>query len=312
MTADLAQLVEDYLRVRRSLGFKLKDDGHVLAGFLDYLAAHGTDQVTVANALGFATARPGLSRRRQALLLSAVRGFARWAHTVDASVQVPPARLLPARPTRAAPYIYTPAEISALLAAAGRLRPAMRAATFTSLVALMAATGVRTGEAIGLDVADFDHAAGTLTVTGKYGKVRRLPLHATVVDGLAGYLRLRGQLLPAAGCPALLVSSTGRRLWPSTVHPTFRAVADQAGLVAVTPACRPRLLDLRHTFAVSTMLDAYRRGGDPAVILPVLSTWLGHARPGDTYWYLTGTAELLAAATARLESHRGHGEADPS
>jgi integrase/recombinase XerD len=307
MTADLAQLVEDYLRVRRSLGFKLKDDGHVLAGFLDYLAAHGTDEVTVENALGFATARPGVSQRRQALLLSAVRGFARWAHTADASVQVPPARLLPARPTRAAPYIYTPAEISALLAAAGRLRPAMRAATFTSLVALMAATGVRTGEAIGLDVADFDHAAGTLTVTGKYGKVRRLPLHATVVDGLAGYLRLRGQLLPAAGCPALLVSSTGRRLWPSTVHPTFRAVADQAGLVAVTPACRPRLLDLRHTFAVSTMLDAYRCGGDPSVILPVLSTWLGHARPGDTYWYYSDSRVIPMPAPSCAQEARDLG-----
>lgn len=312
MTAGLAQLVEDYLGIRRSLGYKLEDNERLLARFLEYLTAAGSDAVTVENALGFATAKTGASRRRQALRLSAVRGFARWAHTVDPTIQVPPARLLPARPTRAAPYIYTAAEITALLTAAGRLRPAIRAATFTALVALMAATGIRTGEAMSLNIADFDQRSATLTVTGKYGKVRMLPVHPTVADGLAGYLRQRERLLPAGDCPALLVSSTGLRLYPTVVYPTFHALLEQAGLAAVSPTCRPRLYDLRHTFAVSTMLDAYRGGADPAVILALLSTWLGHAEPGDTYWYLSGTAELLAAATARLESHRGHDGTGPS
>ena len=299
MSAASAQMVRDYLRVRRVLGYKLISTEHVLFGFVDYLNAHGTDQVTVEHALGFATARGG-STRTQALRLSAIRCFARWAHTLDPTVQIPPPRLLPARPTRSAPYIYTEAEVGALLAAADSLRPAIRAATLHTLIALMAATGIRTGEAIGLNIVDFNRSAGTLTVTGKYGKVRMLPLHPTAIDGLSDYLQQRRRLLPAIDCPALLISVNGRRLPPSTVHPTFRSVVRQAGLTAVSPSCRPRLHDLRHRFAVATMLDAYQSGEDPAVVLPVLSTWLGHAQPGDTYWYMTGTAELLAAATARV------------
>jgi len=173
-----------------------------------------------------------------------------------------------------------------------------------TLIALMAATGIRTGEAIGLDVTSLDHAAATLRVTGKYGKTRLLPLHPSVLAGLTDYLDARARLLPTGNCPALLISSTGRRLPPSTVHPTFRAVAEAAGLRPASIACRPRLHDLRHTFAVTTMLDAYRSGANPAVVLPILSTWLGHADPSDTYWYLTGTSELLAAATERLEAHQ--------
>lgn len=219
-------------------------------------------------------------------------------------MQVPPARLLPARPTRAAPYIYGDDQIQALLAATDQLRPAIRAATFHTLIALMAATGVRTGEAIGLDVTSLDLAAATLRVTGKYGKTRLLPLHPSVLSGLTDYLDARARLLPAGACPALLISTTGRRLSPSTVHPTFRAVAKAARLEPVSSACRPRLHDLRHTFAVTTMLDAYRSGADPAAVLPILSTWLGHTDPSDTYWYLTGTSELLAAAADRLEHHR--------
>ena len=148
------------------------------------------------------------------------------------------------------------------------------------------------------------HSAATLRITGKYGKTRLLPLHPSVVDGLTAYLNTRDRLLPASACPALLISSTGRRLPPSTVHPTFRAVVKAAGLGPASTACRPRLHDLRHTFAVNSMLDAYLTGADPAAILPILSTWLGHTEPRDTYWYLTGTSELLAAAADRLARHR--------
>jgi integrase/recombinase XerD len=311
MTAASAQMVRDYLRVRRVLGYKLVSTEHVLFGFVDYLNAQGTDQVTVEHALGFATAGGG-STRTQALRLSAIRCFARWAHTLDPTVQIPPPRLLPARPTRSAPYIYTEAEVGAMLAVADRLRPSIRAATLHTLIALMAATGIRTGEAIRLNIVDFNRSAGTLTVTGKYGKVRMLPLHPTATDGLSDYLQQRQRLLPATDCPALLISVNGRRLPASTVHPVFRGIVGQAGLTAVSPSCRPRLHDLRHSFAVATMLDAYQSGDDPAAVLPVLSTWLGHAEPGDTYWYMTGTAELLAAATARLNGHRIHQSIDPT
>ena len=279
-------MVQDYLRVRRALGFALVEVGHTLEGFLAYLHAHGSDAVTIDNALAYATAAQGASRRTQALRLSAVRGFTRWAHTLDASIQVPPARLLPARPTRAVPFIYTTGQVADLLGAADRLHPAIRAATFHALVALMAATGIRTGEALGLGLDDFDPHAGTLTVTGKYHKIRTLPLHHSVVDALGDYVRQCPRPRPAGGGPPpLLISRGGGRLGRGSVHPTFRSLTAQVGLTAVSPACRPRLHDLRHTFAVNTLLDAYRRGEDPNVTLPILSTWLGHADPGDTYWY---------------------------
>lgn len=298
---NLQGLVADYLTVRRALGYKLDNAEHILGRFLGYLHDHHAHEVSVQHAVDFATAPPAGSPRTQALRLSAIRCFARWARCQDPDIEVPPGRLLPARPTRVAPYIYTAQEIQALLEAAGLLRPELRAATYRTLIGLMAATGIRTGEAIGLDIASLDRDGHTLRVIGKYGKIRMLPLHPTVVDALTGYLHQRDRLLPAGHCPALLISSRGTRLRPSTVHPTFRELLQRAGLKPASSSCRPRPHDLRHTFAVSTMLDAYRSGGDPAVVLPVLATWLGHTEPRDTYWYLSGTAELFAAATERLE-----------
>jgi site-specific recombinase XerD len=302
VSARLRQLVGDYLRIRRALGYQLQGTERLLFGFVDYLQERGSDIVSIEHALGFATAPVGASPRWQALRLSAVRCFARWAHTLDPQIQIPPARLMPARVSRAAPYIYTSEQIAALLAEAEQLRSPMRARTYHTLIALMAATGIRTGEAIGLDITDFDTQTGTLTVTGKYGKTRMLPLHPTVTEALTGYLRERVRLLPTTSSAALLVSTRGTRLLHQVVHLTFRSVANRAGLVAASSASRPRLHDLRHTFAVATMLDAYRSGDDPATVLPVLATWLGHVDPNDTYWYLTGTAELLAAANERLQT----------
>ena len=278
----LTTLLSDYLRVRRALGFKLEGTEILLSQFLAYLHEHVADTITIEHALRFATAPAGASSRWHALRLSAIRCFTRWAAASDPRIQVPPRRLL---------------------TAAHQLHPAIRAATIHTLIALMASTGTRTGEALALDLTSLDLAAGTLLVTGKYGKTRLLPLHPTVRAGLLGYLDTRAQLLPAGACPALLIPSTGRRLPPSTVHPAFRAVVHDAGIDPGSGACRPRLHDLRHTFAVTTMLDAYRSGANPATVLQILSTWLGHADPADTYWYLTGTSELLAAAADRLAHH---------
>jgi integrase/recombinase XerD len=303
-TPTLTRLLSDYLSVRRALGYKLEGTEALLTQFLAYLRDHDADTITIEQALGFATAPAEASARWHALRLSAIRCFARWAALSDPPVQVPPARLLPARPTRAAPYIYGQDQIQALLCAADQLRPAIRAATFHTLIALMAATGIRTGEAIGLDVNSVDRTAATLRVTGKYGKTRLLPLHPSVLRGLTDYLHDRARLLPAAASPALLISTTGRRLPPSTVHTTFRSLVTTARIEPASAACRPRPHDLRHTFAVTTMLEAYRSGSDPAAVLPILSTWLGHTEPSDTYWYLTGTSELLTAAMDRLTHPR--------
>ena len=297
---ELRTLISDYLAMRRALGFKLEGNGRVLAAFADYLDRCDAHVVTVEHAVRFATATAESSARSHALRLSAIRLFACWAQLLDPRIEVPPARLLPARATRPTPFINSQEQLEALLAAADELHPRFRAVTFRTLLSLQAATGVRTGEAIGLDLSDLDLRQETLTVTGKYGKTRLLPLHATVTEALTGYLNTRRQMLPAAHCPALLISTRGTRLGCGSIHPTFRALAERAGLTAASSASRPRPHDLRHTFAVNTMLDAYRSGADPAATLPLLATWLGHADPRDTYWYLTGTAELMEAATARL------------
>ncbi len=304
MGADLGQLVADYLQVRRALGFQLNGEASILARYLAFLDDRGETGVTVDNALAFALADPALTARGKALRMSAIRCFARWATAVDPTVQVPPARLLPARPTRPAPFIYTPGQIADLIGAADRLAPAILAASMRTLIGLMAATGIRTGEALGLHGSDWDHAAGVLTVTGKYAKTRALPVHPSVASALGGYLEQRRALGMADTSPTLLVSVTGRQLRSATVHPVFRDLTRRTGIATRSPACRPRLHDLRHTFAVNTMLDAYRDPyADPAATLVLLSTWLGHADPTDTYWYLTGTAELMAVAAARAQ-HR--------
>jgi site-specific recombinase XerD len=301
----LRDLIASYLQIRRSLGFKLEGTERLLTSFAVFLDQRGAETVTVEDAVAFATAPDGAAPRYHALRLSAIRCFARWASQLDPAIQVPPGRLLPARPTRAAPWIYTPAQVTALLTAAAALKPAFRARTYATLIGLMASTGIRTGEALGLDIADFDEQAAALTVTGKYGKTRGLPLHRTVAVQLAGYLAGRSGHRNAAESSALLMSTRGTRLIPQDVHQAFRALTVTAGMVPASSACRPRLHDFRHTFAVTTMLDAYESGADPAAVLPVLATWLGHADPGDTYWYLTGTAELLAAAAARLQAAAG-------
>ena len=302
---DLRALIGDYLAMRRALGFKLEGTGQLLFAFADHLDRCGAQTITVEHALRFATASADSSARSHALRLSAIRLFTRWAALLDPTIEVPPPRLLPARATRPAPFLYSDAQLDALLDAADQLHPQFRAVTFRTLLSLQAATGIRTGEATGLDISDLDRDQGTLTVTGKYGKTRQLPLHPTVTEALTRYLDTRSQLLPAAHCPALLITTRGTRLSRGSIHPTFRALAERAGLTATSSASRPRPHDLRHTFAVNTMLDAYRSGADPAAALPLLATWLGHAEPRDTYWYLTGTAELMAAATARLNHAAG-------
>ena len=243
---DLRTLIGDYLAMRRALGFKLEGTGQLLFAFADHLERCEAHTVTVEHALRFATASATSSARSHALRLSAIRLFTRWAQLLDPRIEVPPTWLLPARATRPAPFLYSAAQLDALLDAADQLRPQFRAVTFRTLLSLQAATGVRTGEAIGLNISDLDLHQDTLTVTGKYGKTRLLPLHPTVTEALTSYLDTRSRLLPAAHCPALLISTRGTRLGSGSIHPTFRALAKRAGLSAASSASRPRPHDLRH------------------------------------------------------------------
>jgi integrase len=296
--------LEDYLALRRSLGFKLERPGQLLADFTGYLETAGARTVTTELALAWATAPADADPAWWRARLAAIRPFARYLATLIPGTEVPPAGLLPGPVSRrAVPYLYSPAQITALTGAAGVIRSPLRAATYQTLIGLLAVTGMRAGEAIRLDRPDVDLPAGLLTVReSKFGKSRQLPLHATTTAALAGYAALRDRHHPRPATPAFFISLTGTRLIYQNVHRTFHKLARAAGLAPRSPRCRPRIHDLRHSFAVATLLSWYQDGGDVAARLPLLSAYLGHADPAGTYWYLTGTPELLALAAARLEA----------
>jgi integrase len=303
--SSLRESLAEYLAVRRVLGYKLERTEQLLGQFLDYLHAAGADRITVEHAVAWAT-RPGAGQHWHAMRLGVVRGFARYLHEADPRVEVPAVDLVPDRTRRAVPYLYTDEQILALIEAAGTLRGDHKTATFRTLFGLLIATGMRIGEAIALDRADFEPVLGTLIVRhGKFGKSRELPLHPTTTSALTGYLARRDRPGPAGPTEALLLSTVGTRLWMSDVQTAFRALRARAGILPRSVACRPRLHDMRHSFAVRTLLDAYRTGGDPGPRIAALSTYLGHVDPGKTYWYLQAAPELMALAGERLDRHLG-------
>jgi integrase/recombinase XerD len=296
--------LEDYLALRRSLGYQLGRPAQLLRGFVSFLEAAGAAAITTADALAWATGPAGADPTWWRARLAAARGFARYLAPLVPGTGVPPPGLLPGPLSRrAVPYLYSGAEVTALMTAARAIRTPLRAATYQTLIGLLAATGMRVGEAISLDRADLDAGQGLLTIrSGKFGKSRQLPLHASVLQALAGYAGLRDTTCRQLATPAFFASVAGTRLIYNNVHLTFHQLTQAAGLRPRSAACRPRIHDLRHTFAVTTLARWHADGGDVAARLPLLSTWLGHADPAGTYWYLTGTPDLMALAAARLEA----------
>ena len=305
MTA-LRQALADYLDLRRSLGFGLVRDGKLLAQFLDYLDEHGMTTVTTQAAVAWASLPTGASPGWLGMRLRTVRGFAGYLHALDPAAQVPPRGVLPGRGRRAVPYLYSSADLAALFAQTEQQCTPLRAATMRTFIGLLAVTGMRLGEVIALDDADFDPVDGLLIVRrAKGGGSRQLPLHPTTVAALVDYQVLRDQHFARRAGAALLVSNAGTRLLNYNVGQTFAKLVRRAGLTARSPSCRPRPHDLRHSFAVATLLDWYRDGGDVTARLPLLSTYLGHVAPAHTYWYLHAAPELLAEAAHRLDTQAG-------
>jgi len=301
MTA-LAQHVEDYLAIRRGLGFKLRTERRMLADFVVFMDSVGQSTVTVDVALQWATMPTGAGHAYLAQRMRAIRGFARYLRGIDSATEIPPLELLPARRHRPTPHIYTEQEIAALMAAARTLRPALRAATIETLIGLLACTGLRVGEAFALDRADIDATNRLLRIRdSKYGKSREVLIHDSTLAALHAYLARRGELRPTGDPVCAFVSSWGARLSHKAFHPAFGRIRRAAGVSGSSPGRRPRAHDLRHTFAVNTLLGWYRAGDDVAAKLPLLSTYLGHVDPAATYWYLSAVPELLGLAAERLE-----------
>lgn len=297
--SELGQLIDDYLRLRRSLGFKLETSEPLLRQFHQYLQQQNLPSATVEVMVGWAIL-PGRSPGWHASRLGIVRSFARWAHVFDPTIEIPPQALLrrQGRSERFVAFVYSPAEIQSLLETTSGIHTPLVAATYRTLIGLLAATGLRVGEAIRANRADL--VDGVLTVADtKFGRTRLVPLHPSVLEALADYARLRDAVLGRVGTDALFVSRAGTRLIYKNVHFVFHRLVGQAAIRPRSSRCRPRIHDLRHTFAVSTMLDAYLRGANAAEVLPILSTYLGHASPASTYWYLQADPHLLAAASGR-------------
>ena len=302
----LRTAAEEYLAVRRSLGYKLELQGRLLLDFTGYLERTGAATVTVAAAVAWATQPAGAAPVWWKQRLSVVRCFARHLATLDPACEVPPTDLLPARYRRRTPYLYSPAEVAALVHAAGTLAVPLHAATYQALISLLAATGLRVGEAMALGRCDVDLDTGLLTVVrGKYGKSRRVPLHSTTTEMLRRYADRRDRLCPAPAAGSFFVSTAGTRLLASSVDGVFPQLLSLAGVPTPPGGRRPRVHDLRHSFAVATLLDWYRDGGDVHARLPLLSTYLGHTSPAHTYWYLHAAPELMALAARRLETSQG-------
>jgi integrase len=299
----LAGHLNDYLTLRRALGCKLVRAERDLRQFLDYLAGRQQDTLTVEAAADWVR-RSRHGSDAPALGMEAVRGFAAFLHAHDPAHEIPPAGLFPRRRLRAVPYLYSPADVAALQAAAGRLRGPLRADTYTVLIALLTVTGLRIGEALALDDDDIDTVEGMLLVRqDKAQSFRLVPLHPTALAELAGYRHRRDQAFPGRAATAVLASCTGDRLTYNAVHKTFTGLVSAAGLGPRTGRCRPVIHGLRHSYAVNMLAGWYRDGADVPARLPWLSTVMGHSGPASTYWYVSASPELMALAAQRLQAH---------
>lgn len=305
----LGERVIEYLAVRRAVGFKLVQTERLLASFVSFADAEGATTVTVDLALRWATLPTTASAAWWTSRLCAVRCFARHLSSIDPATEVPPLDALgrvPAASTRATPYLYTKAEIAALLKAADMKRFSFTTTTCRTVIGLLSVTGMRVGEALRLDDRDIDWDQRLLVVRhSKFDRSRHVPLHPSTIDALASYVAERNARFPRPSSPALFVAWRGGRLSYGGIRWHFDQLVRAAGLAPRSTRCRPRLHDFRHLFASTTLEEWYRTGVDVPAKLPILSTYLGHVDPASTYWYLSDTPELLGLAVGRLEGQLG-------
>jgi integrase len=303
----LVEQANDYLRLRRALGHKLNEAHRLLPSFVVYLDTIGAETVTVEAALAWAR-RPDADPASSVWMrrMTVARGFACHMAGVDPHTEIPPVGLVMFRQRWRPPFLYSETDITVLMAHARRTIPTpLRAVTVETLIGLLAATGMRVGEAIRLERADLDWAEGVIVVrNSKFGKSRLVPLQPSSVDALTAYAEKRDRLQPRPESPTVFVSTVGTRLLYADICHSFRRLIDVTGVGAGAPR-PPRIHDIRHTFAVKTLLEWYRSGDDVEARLPRLATFLGHRDPKSTYWYLSAAPELLALAAGRLETAQG-------
>jgi integrase/recombinase XerD len=304
--SNLACHVDDYLRLRRALGFKLEWPGHLRPQLLAYHAAAGASTLTTDLTIAWAQLPQGVQPLHWAHRLGAARGFATYLKTIDPTTEVPPPPrdVFGAHQRRPPPYLWSDTDVCRLLKASRGLQPPLRAATHEALFGLLAVSGMRRGEAIDLGRDDVDLADGVLTIReAKFGRSRMVPLHPSAVEALRSYAALRDHLCPKPRSTTFFVSSIGTALHRDGVHKTF--VELTTAIALRTHASRPRIHDLRHSFAVHTLIESQRSSADCESQMASLSTYLGHVNPVGTYWYLSAAPELMELAATRLDGRFG-------
>jgi len=310
----LRDRLDEYLVMRRALGFQLNDVERQVGLFCTWLEARGqTTTFTIDEAVAWARLNPDAHPSWWSTRLSLVRRFAGYLNANGVDVPIIPSGLLPARKPRAVPFIYSQDDLDALLAACDTVFSDERiAATLRTVIGLLAATGLRIGEALSLCVDDIDHVNDVLVIKAAKSAERLVPIHPSTTKALAQYLVLPSRVAthPDPHGP-VFVTAKGTGYVYVTFQSRFKRVREAAGLVPRGKA-RPRLHDLRHTFATAHMTAAYAHDGDPDRVLSLLATWLGHSDAAHTYWYLSATGELMARAAGRLDLNAGTTEREPS
>jgi integrase len=305
--------LSEYVAARRALGTRLEEPAQTLRRFVEFLARKKARFITIQLALEWSQQSPGVQRATWARKLSMVRQFARWMSVLEPRHQVPPRRLLDVRHRRSKPHIYSDEEIARLMAAAARLKSpqGMKALNLETLIGLLAATGLRPGEAAALEIGDVDLQAAVLLIReSKFGKSRQVPIHPSTVAALKRYARERDRIFRHPGSSFFFVSERGTALDLGTVRRWLCKISRACGLRKKAEGHRcgrgPRLQDLRHTFATKRLVEWYRAGRNVAVQMPKLATYLGHSSVGCTYWYIQAVPELLELATEfQLTSRQG-------
>ena len=304
--SELHRHVEDYLRLRRALGFKLQRHGEVLPQFVDYVEAAGAATLTTELAVSFAQLPQGVRPIEWAHRLTFVRGFAKYLQTIDPATEVPPRDVFGARQQRRTPYLWQEEELLLLMQAAAELQPALRGLTYETLFGLLWCSGMRIGEAVHLERGDVDLTAGVLTIKGgKFGRSRLVPLQQNTIDALSSYAASRDELCPKPRSRTFFISSVGTALLKRVVQHAFTEITTRIGLR--TEERKPRIHDIRHSFVVRTVSSWYRSGIDVEARMASLSAYVGHVDPGSTYWYLSASPELIELIGARLEGGIGGG-----
>jgi integrase len=309
----LPEAIEDYILLRQSLGLKFVAGARELRHFASFLEKKCATHVTIALALEWATKSPKAFPMAGAKRIAFVRGFTRHWSATDPRTQIPPESMLPFRPNRAHPYLYSEEEIERLLIAARQMIPrgGLRGRTYYCVLGLLAVTGLRISEVVNLKRPDVDFDESVLVVRkSKFGRTRLVPIHPSTSAELTDYAVARDELFPRPATDAFFLNEDGRPLLEGTVQARFRELSRKTGLRTPDAARGPRLHDFRHRFAIHTLTRWYRDGQDIERLLPVLSTFLGHVKVSCTYWYISVEPELMGAATRRLERRWGVHDAE--